>query len=164
VEVLSELQHALTKEASILESLSRCVQDELDSLRSQDNERLSLLVNDKTTLLARVDLARQERERLVRLACKEATAEEETLSALVGQLQPDAAAPIARLRLEILGKMKELRRQNVAGRRYVRRHMRFIHEAKAALSGDETFGTGEYGPAGTTRNAPGGGLAVNATV
>ena len=160
----NELQTTLEAEVSALMRLSDCVKYELDSLRSHDHHRLAELVTEKQGLLEEVDRLRVTRETLVAAACRTRKASDGSLSALVDSLPDVEAAPIVRLRLDLLRTMKELRRLNVTGRRYVRRHIRFVQEAKAVLSGDETYTAGEYGPSGTTRNATGSGIAVNATV
>ena len=161
---LYELQMALETEVSAIERLADCVKHELDSLRTQDHERLSKLVADKQGLLVEVDTLRQSREVLVRRACTHFSLEKDSIATLIDHLTQEQSAPIVRLRLELLRKMKDLRQMNVSGRRYARRHMRFIQEAKAILAGDDTYAAGEYGPAGTARNTTSGGIAVNVTV
>ena len=161
---LYELQIALETEISAIERLVGCVKHELDSLRTRDYNRLSDLISEKQMLLAEVDSLRRSRESLVSRACKQMSADDESLSILVDCLAQHEAAPLVRLRLELLRNMRELRQMNVTGRRYTRRHMRFIQEAKAVLGGDDTYAAGEYGPAGTARNSSSGGMAVNVTV
>lgn len=158
------IRKELEAEVAVVQQLSQCVSVELDAIRSNDFGRLSELVVKKESLLSDLEARRVRREKVVADACAANLATSTTLAALLDRMDDADAQPLLRLRMELLRHIAKLRQMNQTGRRYSRRQIRFISEAKSVLSGEDTVNAGEYLPSGTTRNAPSSGIALDMKV